>query len=201
MAPRLRWILAVPVSPVRASRARPLRQLPSGGQTPRPGSEVPPHRAFEEVIAEHLDALFRTALGLCGGHEADAEDLLQEAALRAFNAYGGLREPSAARSWLFTILGRTHLNRARRARRRAERSARTWMSWNSRRPSPSGGRFPLRRRLWSRGSSPSSSPGHSTISPPSCARWCCWWTWKASPSARAVITNEGEADGWVDFVR
>ena len=102
------------------SRARPLHQHPSGGQTLRPGSEVPPVRAFEEVLAEHLDALFRTALRLCGGHEADAEDLLQEAALRAFNAYGRLREPSAARSWLFTILGRTHLNRARSVRRRAE---------------------------------------------------------------------------------
>ena len=93
---------------------------PSGGQTPTPGSKGPPARAFEEVLAEHLDALFRTALRLCRGHEADAEDLLQDTALRAFNAYGGLREPSAARSWLFTILGRTHLNRARGARRRAE---------------------------------------------------------------------------------
>ena len=64
--------------------------------------------------------MFRTALRLCRGHEADAEDLLQEAALRAFNSYGALRDPSAARSWLFTILGRTHLNRVRGARRRAE---------------------------------------------------------------------------------
>src|SRR5919109_1319914 len=78
---------------------------PPGGQTPTPGSKGPPARAFEEVLAEHLDALFRTALRLCRGHEAEAEDLLQETALRAFNAYGGLREPSAARSWLFTILG------------------------------------------------------------------------------------------------
>lgn len=92
----------------------------SGGQTPRPRTLGPPARAFEEVLAEHLDALFRTALRLCRGHEADAEDLLQDAALRAFSAYDGLREPSAARSWLFTILGRTHLNRVRSARRRRE---------------------------------------------------------------------------------
>jgi RNA polymerase sigma-70 factor, ECF subfamily len=31
-----------------------------------------------------------------------------------------LRDPTAARSWLFTILSRTHLNRVRSARRRAE---------------------------------------------------------------------------------
>ena len=80
----------------------------------------PPARAFEEVLAEHLDALFRTALRFCRGHAADAEDLLQEAALRAFGSYDRLRESSAARSWLFTILGRTHLNRVRSVRRRPE---------------------------------------------------------------------------------
>lgn len=77
-------------------------------------------RAFEEVLAEHLDALFRTALRLSEGHEADAEDLLQDAALRAFESYYQLRDASAARPWLFTILSRTHLNRVRTRRRRAE---------------------------------------------------------------------------------
>jgi RNA polymerase sigma-70 factor (ECF subfamily) len=72
------------------------------------------------VLTEHLDALFRTALRLCQGHEADAEDLLQDTALRAFNSYSQLREPSAARAWLFAILSRTHLNRVRTWRRRAE---------------------------------------------------------------------------------
>jgi len=72
------------------------------------------------VLTEHLDGLFRTALRLCQGHDADAEDLLQDTVLRALNSYGQLREPSAARSWLFTILSRTHLNRVRTRRRRAE---------------------------------------------------------------------------------
>src|SRR5215207_5910150 len=62
----------------------------------RPRVAGSPPRAFEEVLAEHLDALYRTALRLCRGHEADAEDLLQDAALRAFNRYGQLREPAAA---------------------------------------------------------------------------------------------------------
>ena len=72
------------------------------------------------MLTEHLDALFRTALRLCQGHQADAEDLLQDAALRAFASYGQLREPSAARAWLFTILSRTHLNRVRGRSRRPE---------------------------------------------------------------------------------
>jgi RNA polymerase sigma-70 factor (ECF subfamily) len=79
-----------------------------------------PARAFEEVFAEHLDVLFRTALRLCRGNEADAEDLLQDSALRAFTGFGQLQDASAARAWLFTILTRTHLNRVRSARRRAE---------------------------------------------------------------------------------
>ncbi len=79
-----------------------------------------PTRAFEEVFAEHLDALFRTALRLCRGNDADAEDLLQDSALRAFTSFDQLRNPAAARAWLFTILTRTHLNRIRSAGRRAE---------------------------------------------------------------------------------
>jgi RNA polymerase sigma factor (sigma-70 family) len=77
-------------------------------------------RAFEELLSEHLDALYRTALRLCGGRRADAEDLLQDAVLRAFERFDELREPAAARAWMFTILTRTNLNRIRASRRRAE---------------------------------------------------------------------------------
>jgi RNA polymerase sigma-70 factor (ECF subfamily) len=67
-----------------------------------------------------MDALFRTALRLCRGNEADAEDLLQDSALRAFTGFDQLRDPTAVRAWLFTILTRTHLNRVRSAGRRVE---------------------------------------------------------------------------------
>ena len=72
------------------------------------------------MLSEHLDALFRTALRLCRGREAEAEDLLQDAMLRALANYDQLRDGPAARAWLFTILTRTHLNRLRAARRLAE---------------------------------------------------------------------------------
>jgi RNA polymerase sigma factor (sigma-70 family) len=77
-------------------------------------------RAFEELLAEHLDALYRTALRFCRGRRSDAEDLLQDAMLRAFERFGELRDPAAIRAWLFTILTRTNLNRVRTRRRRAE---------------------------------------------------------------------------------
>ena len=99
--------------------ADPQPGMPGGGKLRHRVASSSP-RAFEEVLVEHLEALYRTALRLCRGHEADAEDLLQDTALMAFDGYDNLREPSAARPWLFTILARTHLNRVRSSRRRPE---------------------------------------------------------------------------------
>jgi len=84
----------------------------------RSGSTPP--RAFEELISEHLDSLYRTALRLVGGRSADAEDLLQDTVMRAFEHFSQLRHQDAGRSWLFAILVRTNLNRVRAASRRAE---------------------------------------------------------------------------------
>ena len=77
-------------------------------------------RAFEDVLSAHLDSLYGTALRLCSGERPDAEDLLQDAMLRAFEKYSELRDGRAARAWLFTVLLRTHLNRVRAHRRRRE---------------------------------------------------------------------------------
>jgi RNA polymerase sigma-70 factor (ECF subfamily) len=46
--------------------------------------------------------------------------LLQDALLRAFERFHELRDPGAARTWMFTILTRTNLNRIRTRHRRAE---------------------------------------------------------------------------------
>jgi DNA-directed RNA polymerase specialized sigma24 family protein len=89
-------------------------------RTRRGDSKSGADRAVEELLSEHLDALFGTALHLCDGRLADAEDLLQDTALRAFDGFGSLREPSAGKAWLFTILMRTHLNRTRSGKRRSE---------------------------------------------------------------------------------
>jgi len=85
----------------------------------RPDSTSP--KAFEELVSAHLDALYRTAHRLCAGNSADAEDLLQDAMLRALEHYSELRSAAAARSWLFTIVVRTNLNRLRSRKRRGER--------------------------------------------------------------------------------
>ncbi|MFL5495323.1 MAG: sigma-70 family RNA polymerase sigma factor [Gemmatimonadales bacterium] len=90
------------------------------GRDSLPGRTDSPPRAFEELLAQYVDSLYRTALRLAGGRPADAEDLLQDACLRAFERFGSLRSPESGRSWLFTILLRTHLNRERSRRRRPE---------------------------------------------------------------------------------
>lgn len=87
------------------------------------GSRESEHRVFEELLSEHLDALYRTALRLCRGHIADAEDLLQDTSIRAFDGFDSLRDRQALRGWLFSILVRTNLNRIRSSGRRAEEVA------------------------------------------------------------------------------
>lgn len=83
-------------------------------------SRSTPPRAFEELVSEHVDSLYRVALRLVGGRSTDAEDLLQDTVLRAFEHFSQLRHQDAGRSWLFAILVRTNLNRVRAATRRAE---------------------------------------------------------------------------------
>src|SRR5260370_13722732 len=81
----------------------------------RPREARRARRACEELLSEHRGALYAYALGVCGGREADAEDLLQDGVLRAFRGWAELRAPEAARAWLLTIVTRTHLNRTLRA--------------------------------------------------------------------------------------
>jgi RNA polymerase sigma-70 factor (ECF subfamily) len=57
---------------------------------------------FEVQVMPHLDAAYRLAMSLARSH-ADAEDLVQEALLRAFRGIDGLRAADA-KAWLLTIV-------------------------------------------------------------------------------------------------
>ena len=72
---------------------------------------------FEEVALPHMDALYNLALHLTRNGK-DAEDLVQEAYLRAFRFFGSYRSGTRIRAWLFRILRNTFINRyrARKAR-------------------------------------------------------------------------------------
>jgi len=68
-----------------------------------------PHRAFEEVVLPHLDAAFNYARWLTKS-DADAEDVVQDAAVRALRFFPSLRNDDA-RAWLLTIVRNTWLRR------------------------------------------------------------------------------------------
>jgi len=69
---------------------------------------------FEELILPHLDAGFNLARWLTGS-DRDAEDVTQEASLRAFKAITSFRGGNA-RSWFLTIVRHTTWNWLRRER-------------------------------------------------------------------------------------
>ncbi len=64
-----------------------------------------PHRVFEEVVLPHLDAAFNYARWLTKS-DADAEDVVQDAIVRALRFFSSLRN-NDARSWLLTIVRNT----------------------------------------------------------------------------------------------
>ena len=66
-----------------------------------------------------MQSLFSTALRLTR-NTADAEDLVQEAYLRAYRGYESFSEGTNLRAWLFRILTNAHINRYRSKKRRVE---------------------------------------------------------------------------------
>jgi RNA polymerase sigma-70 factor (ECF subfamily) len=69
-------------------------------------------REFEESALVHLDGVYRAALRLTGSR-ADADDLVQEAFLRAFRSFDRFDPGTNCRAWLFTIMRNAFLNRLR----------------------------------------------------------------------------------------
>src|SRR6202171_972444 len=61
--------------------------------------------SFEEALLAHLDAAHNLARWLLRNEE-DAQDVVQEAYLRAFKSFGGFRG-SNGRAWLLTIVRNT----------------------------------------------------------------------------------------------
>jgi RNA polymerase sigma factor (sigma-70 family) len=64
-----------------------------------------PRRDFEEIVVPHLDAAFNYARWLTK-NDVDAEDVVQDATIRAFRYFSSLRNDDA-RPWLLTIVRNT----------------------------------------------------------------------------------------------
>ena len=77
-------------------------------------------REFEARIADSTPLAFRVALSVLRRRE-DAEDVAQDAFLRARRAFSGLRDRERFRAWLVRTSFRLALDRLRGERRRARR--------------------------------------------------------------------------------
>jgi RNA polymerase sigma-70 factor (ECF subfamily) len=69
---------------------------------------------FEELALRHLDALYAAALRLTK-NDRDAEDLVQDAFLRAYRFFDKFERGTNMKAWLFKILTNTFINRYRRS--------------------------------------------------------------------------------------
>ena len=90
------------------------------GLTAREEEKARAQREFEERLAECGPLAFRVAQGVLR-NAADAEDVAQEALLRAYRNFARLREPARFRGWLVRIVFRLALDRWRAAKRREKR--------------------------------------------------------------------------------
>jgi RNA polymerase sigma-70 factor, ECF subfamily len=88
----------------------------------REAAQADARREFEERLAECGPLAFRVARGVLR-NTADAEDVAQEALLRAYRSFERLRDRNRFRGWLVRISFRLALDRLRSAKRREQRDA------------------------------------------------------------------------------
>jgi len=74
---------------------------------------------FAELATPYMDALYSAALRMTR-NPSDAEDLVQETFLRAFRGFGGFKEGTNLKAWLYKILTNTFINSYRAKKRRPE---------------------------------------------------------------------------------
>lgn len=78
---------------------------------------------LEQLLADNAPLAYRVALGVLR-NPAEAEDVAQEALLRAYRRFHFLRNSQRFRSWLVRISFRLAIDRLRSLRRRIERETR-----------------------------------------------------------------------------
>lgn len=81
---------------------------------------------FSERVAENQRRVLQIAYGVLG-NSAEAEEVAQEAFLRAYQKFESLREGHKFRAWVNRIVFRLSLNRRRELRRRLTRET----AWHS----------------------------------------------------------------------
>jgi RNA polymerase sigma-70 factor (ECF subfamily) len=98
------------------------KQAVSRSSTPIAEEAAANRTRFEQEALRHLDALYRTALRMTR-NPSDAEDLVQDALIRAYRFYDRFEPGTNFRAWLFKILTNTYINSYRRKQGRPTESS------------------------------------------------------------------------------
>ena len=85
----------------------------------RPATGKAKRRDFEDVALPHLDALYGAACRLTR-NPRDAEDLVQDAMVRAYRFWDSFEKDSNCKAWLFKILTNTFINSYQKKKRGRE---------------------------------------------------------------------------------
>src|ERR1700675_1638204 len=124
---------------VRAFTGSPMQELvliqPSGTlgkESAREAAQAEATREFEAQLAECGPLAYRVARGVLR-NSADAEDVAQEALLRAYRLFERLRDRARFRAWLVRIAFRLAIDRVRSSKRREVRET----LWSQTSPRPS----------------------------------------------------------------
>lgn len=78
---------------------------------------------FERLVRKHERDIFNAALRMAGDH-ADAEDVAQEALVKAYAAFDSFELGTNFRAWILRIVTNTYINEFRRRRRAPDMT--TW---------------------------------------------------------------------------
>jgi len=73
-------------------------------------------REFETLLRRHMDPLYYAALDL-SGNSSDAEDIVQEAALKGLRRFETFQEGTDFKAWMMTIVANTYIDLYRKRRR------------------------------------------------------------------------------------
>lgn len=71
---------------------------------------------FDALVRQHREAIYRVAFRMTHRHE-DADDLVQETFLRAYESFGRFRRDATEATWLYRIVTNLALNALRRRER------------------------------------------------------------------------------------
>jgi len=73
-------------------------------------------RGFETLLRHHMDALYYAALDL-SGNASDAEDIVQESAMKGLRRFDSFQSGTDFKAWMMTIVANTYIDLYRRRRR------------------------------------------------------------------------------------